>query len=180
MHWILSSNATVSLWKLSTTTLRLILTNCLIINTHLSQTGSSPYLFLWACVFQIWIHISLGTHNFISGAVKIKVIFFYCNVYLAEDLITGMQPKILFCLKHGYVKEKDLKKNTHTKDFPLGVPGWLSRLSVRLGLWSWSRGSWIWAPRRAWCRQLRAWSLLWILCLPLFLPLPCSLSLKNK
>ena len=39
-----------------------------------------------------------------------------------------------------------------------GAPGWLSRLSVRLGLRSWSRGPWVQAPRRALCWQLGAWS----------------------
>ena len=66
--------------------------------------------------------------------------------------------------------------------------GWLSRLGVRLWLRSWSCSPWVQAPRQALCWQLRAWSLLQILCLPLSLPLPClcvlslslSLSLKNK
>ena len=67
-----------------------------------------------------------------------------------------------------------------------GAPGWLSWLSVRLWLRSWSHGSWVWALRWVVCWQLRAWSLPWILCLPLSLPLPCLLtlvlsrSLKNK
>ena len=66
----------------------------------------------------------------------------------------------------------------------LGAPGWLSRLSVRLQLRSWSRLTGVWAPRRALGWWPRAWSLLPILCLPLSLPLPrsCSVSLclKNK
>ena len=70
------------------------------------------------------------------------------------------------------------------KIFYFGAPGWLGRLSVRLRLRSWSRGPWVWAPRRALCWQLGAWSLFRILCLPLSLPLPCSCSvslcLKNK
>ena len=53
-----------------------------------------------------------------------------------------------------------------------GAPGWLSRLSVRLQLRSWSHGLWVQAPRRALCWQLRAWSPLWILCLPLSLSAP--------
>ena len=65
-----------------------------------------------------------------------------------------------------------------------GAPGWLSQLSVRLQLRSWSHSPWGWAPRRALCWQLRAWSLLRMLCLPLSLSLPCSCSvslcLKNK
>lgn len=65
-----------------------------------------------------------------------------------------------------------------------GAPGWLSWLSVRLQLSSWSHSPWVRAPRQALCWQIRAWSLLWILCLLLSLPLPypCSISLclKNK
>ena len=71
-------------------------------------------------------------------------------------------------------------------DVLLAVPGWLSLLSDRLRLRSWSCGSWVWAPRQALCWQLRAWNLLRILCLPLSLLLPhscfvsLSLSLKKK
>ena len=63
----------------------------------------------------------------------------------------------------------------------LGAPGWLSRLSGRLRLRSWSRGPWVRALHRALCWQLRAWSLLRILCLPLPLPFPgsCSVSLSK-
>ena len=65
----------------------------------------------------------------------------------------------------------------------LGVPGWLSRLSFRLRLRSWSHGLWVRAPCRALCWQLKAWSLLQI---PLFRfpslsappPLVLSLSLS--
>ena len=57
------------------------------------------------------------------------------------------------------------------------APGWLSRLSIQLGLRSWSHGLWVPAPRRALCWQLRAWSLFRILCLPLSLFLPSSVSL---
>ena len=50
-----------------------------------------------------------------------------------------------------------------------GVAGWLSHLSVRLRLRSWSQGSWVWAPHQSLCWQLRDWSLLRILGLPLSL-----------
>ena len=64
----------------------------------------------------------------------------------------------------------------------LGAPGRLSRLSAQLRLRSGSRGPWVGAPRRALCRQLRAWSLLRILCLPLSDPPPfmLCLCLRNK
>ena len=65
-----------------------------------------------------------------------------------------------------------------------GAPEWLTQLSVWLWLRSWSHSLWVWAPRRGLCWQLGAWSLLWILCLPLSLPLPhlcsVSLTLRNK
>ena len=69
-----------------------------------------------------------------------------------------------------------------------GTPGWLSRLSIWLWFRSWSCGSWVQAPRWVLCWQLRAWSLLWILYLPVSLSAPpqlvlclsVSLSLKNK
>ena len=75
----------------------------------------------------------------------------------------------------------------------VGVPGWLSRLSFRLWLRSWSRGSWAEALPGALCQRIRAWSLLLILRLLLslctsllslsmslfFLSL-CPLSLKKN
>ena len=59
----------------------------------------------------------------------------------------------------------------------LGAPGGLSLLSTWLQLKSWSQGSWVRAPCWALCWQLRAWSLLQILCLPLSLSTPPSLTL---
>ena len=66
----------------------------------------------------------------------------------------------------------------------------LVKLSVWLWLRSWSCCSWVQALHGALYWQLRAWSLVQILCLPRSLPLPCScclmrtralsLSLKNK
>ena len=59
----------------------------------------------------------------------------------------------------------------------VGVPGWISWLSIRLWLRSWSHSSRVRARFRALCWQLRAWSLLQILCASLFLHLPLSCSL---
>ena len=61
-----------------------------------------------------------------------------------------------------------------------GVPGWLSWLSIWPLLRSWSHSSWVQALHQALCWQLRAWSLLRILCLPLSLPLPCSCSVSHS
>ena len=58
-------------------------------------------------------------------------------------------------------------------------PGRLSRLSLGIWLRSWYRGSWAEALPWALCHEIRAWSLLLILCLPLsFSVTPCSLSLS--
>ena len=58
------------------------------------------------------------------------------------------------------------------------MPAWPSQLSVRLWLRSWLHGLWVRALHQAPCWWLRTWSLLWILCLPLSLPLPCSHSVS--
>ena len=59
---------------------------------------------------------------------------------------------------------------------PSGVPGWVAQSVERLTLAQvmvslpWAR-----APHRALCSQLRAWTALWTLCLPLSPPLMLSL-----
>ena len=55
---------------------------------------------------------------------------------------------------------------------------WVAQLNVRLQPRSWSHGWWVRAPRQALCWQLRACSLLRILCLLLSLPLPHSYSVS--
>ena len=73
---------------------------------------------------------------------------------------------------------------TPTKRVNTGAPGWLRRLGVRLRLRSQSHGPWVRVPRQALCRQLGAWSLLQVLCLPLsatpLLALCLYLSKINK
>ena len=68
----------------------------------------------------------------------------------------------------------NVKKNSK------GAPGWLSPLSVWLWLRSWSHGLWVQALFWSLCWQLRAWSLLQMLSLPLSLPLPCLQSADRK
>ena len=62
----------------------------------------------------------------------------------------------------------------------VGVPGWLSQLSIWLRLRSWSHVLWVRAPHQALYWQLRAWSLLQIQIPPLSLcPTPaCAQSLS--
>ena len=75
-----------------------------------------------------------------------------------------------------------MHKTLHIEVYSWRAPGWLSGLSIRLRLRSWSHSSWVRAPRRALCWQLGPWSLLQILCFPVSLPLPhlgsLPLSLK--
>ena len=61
-----------------------------------------------------------------------------------------------------------------------GVPGWLSWLSIRLPLRSWSQSLWVRAPCQALCWQLRAWCLLLILCLPLCSSPAHAVSVSQK
>ena len=77
-----------------------------------------------------------------------------------------------------YSKEKRRYELCLFKNLICGAPGWLSWLSGRLQLGSWSRGPWVRAPCRALCWQLRAWSLFQILCLPLSDPPPFMLCLS--
>ena len=62
----------------------------------------------------------------------------------------------------------------HKKYHITGSPQGLTQLDVWLQLRSWSHGSWVSSPRQALCWQLRVWSLLRILSLPVSLPLPYS------
>ena len=64
------------------------------------------------------------------------------------------------------------EKITFRNIYKDGVHGWLR---------SWSHDWWVRALCQALCWQLRAWNLLWILCLPLSLSLPrsCSLSVSK-
>ena len=61
----------------------------------------------------------------------------------------------------------------------LGAPVLLNWLSGWLQLRSWSHGLWVQVLHQALCWQLRAWSLIQILCHPLSLPSPaCAFSLS--
>ena len=83
--------------------------------------------------------------------------------------------------QHGaWTHDPEIKTGAEIKSWMLGAPGWLSRLSIQLQFRSCSRGSWVRAPRRALCWPLRAWSLLWIPCLFLYLPLTHSHTLSHK
>ena len=75
--------------------------------------------------------------------------------------------KFLFLLQKHFIKRRF---------FPW-APGWLSQLSIRLWLKSWSHSLWVPASHRALCWQLRALSLLWILSPSLSAPTPLTLCL---
>ena len=73
---------------------------------------------------------------------------------------------------------------SHSKAPALYRGAWVAQLSIPFQLSSLSPSSWLWALCQALCWQLRAWSLLQILCLLLsapLLPILClSLSLSKK
>ena len=95
-------------------------------------------------------------------------------------LIHSLPPTLFPCIPGADMPRGALKCAVFQKyTTALGAPGWLSQLSVRLQLRSWSHSPWAQAPCRALCWHLRAWSLLHILCLPLSLPLPCSCSVSK-
>ena len=92
---------------------------------------------------------------------------------------------------HTHIHTHCLKEiQFRSKGLQLKVKGWGSLggsvSCVRLWLRSWSCGSWVQALYWALCWQLKAWSLLQILCLPLSLcvppppPFSFSLSLSQK
>ena len=84
-----------------------------------------------------------------------------CSKVSVEILLT-----IIFRdINHLYMK-------TNQKVLCFGAPGWLSQLSSWRWLRSWSHVSWVQPPYLVLCWQLRTWSLLQILCLPLSLPAP--------
>ena len=61
------------------------------------------------------------------------------------------------------------------------MPGWLSQLSIRLQVRSWSHSLWVWAPHQALCGQLTAWACFgFCVSLSLSLPLPCSVLSLSK
>ena len=98
------------------------------------------FLLLHICIFQIY---ACSTFFTLSQFLGVSSGFFFHSFPLEFSIVLSL--------------------NEH------GAPGWLSRLSIWLWLRSWSCGLWVWALRWALCSQLGAWSLLQILCLPLFL-----------
>ena len=97
------------------------------------------------------------------------------SVFLCPSLACARSLSLSLSLSQIYI---NIKKNK-------GAPGWLSRLSIWIRLRSWSHSSWVQALRGAQWWQLRAWSLLQILCLsaarcPTPPRLCLCLSLKNK
>ena len=89
---------------------------------------------------------------------------------------------MLLCTSEWCTGSYILSTQVHQNQNQTGAPGWLSRLNIWLRLRSWYHGLWVQASRWALCWQLRAGSLLWVLCLPLSLPLSrsCSVSVSHS
>ena len=135
------------------------------------------YLYFWTCFYNLTLcylfcilHLYLW---YLFCILQILMVFAFCNY-----------SKTLVCEHNSFQKHACNPKHLYIKvNFPIrnngGDPGWFSRLSIWLRLRSWSRSSWVPAPIRALYWQLRAWSLLRILCLPLSLPFSHS-SVSQK
>ena len=102
-------------------------------------TSSSPELDLYGKILDFW-------------ADTVNVMQFWGNLE-GRDLCVWQH---LWPKDAGMWWSKDGWKYFATfpvKKWGLGAPGWLSQLSHRLRLRSWSHGSWVWAPHRALCCQ---------------------------
>ena len=97
-----------------------------------------------------------------------------------RDACTPMFIAALSTIAKVWKESKCPLTDERVKMWYIGASGWLSWLSVQLQLRSWPHTPWVRAPSQALCWQLRAWSPLQILCLPLSLPLPCSCSFSLK
>ena len=99
----------------------------------------------------------------------------YRNLYhLSYCTVLNIQNSVQWKDKGHLASISDFKRNI------CRAPGWLIWLSFWLAQVM-ICASWIQTPCQALCWQLRAWSLLQILCFPISLPLSSStLSLKNK
>ena len=119
---------------------------------HLSQPLNVNFLFLSGFQLDWWIFSLMPC--FLFTCWKLYNFFIFLKFFSLEML----------CAR--YVKNC------------FGVPGWLSRLSVWLWLRSWSHGWWVRALCQALVLTAGSLELLWILCLPLSLLLPCSHSVS--
>ena len=124
-------------------------------------------------------------YTYYSPAYTITICVTYLPCYLLHNVLFSIRLTtiIVRCVWSLYPLHRILSKIL-SKKLSHGARGWLSQLSLRLQLRSWSHGLWVRTLYRALCWQLKAWSLLLILCLPLSAPpqhaLCLSLPLKNK
>ena len=123
---------------------------------------------------QSWLNILLPITSVQGNSTKITEALMKAWPYPSSQPKKG---KVKIWLN--ICRKRIIKRNAQGR-----APGWLCQLNVRLQLRSWSYSLWVRTPCQALCWQLRAWSLLQILCLLLSLcPSPTcalSLSLKNK
>ena len=66
----------------------------------------------------------------------------------SRGLAWGLQPLRVLEISTGLSEGFSVHK---IRNHAGGVPGWLSQLSIRFQLRSWSHGSWVQAPHRALC-----------------------------
>ena len=137
------------------------------LNNNLSKSWSWAFISCWLSTANHFIFCFRPLIT--SGILRVFLVTRFCFLCFVNRPCSGINFLCFATDKISFLK-------THT-----GALGWLSRLSGRLQLRSWSHGPWVRAPHRALCWQLRAWGLFRILCLPLSLTLPhsCSVSVSR-
>ena len=138
-----------------------------------TDTATWAWVFIWGKVYTLQIQL------FLINVRPLKFSISFCVSF--HKLYSR---NLLFLFNFQVIWHKIIYNILLLKLICVRMPGWLSGLSIQFHLRSWSHHLWVKALCQALCWQLRAWSLLWILCLHLSLTLPCSCSvslcLKNK
>ena len=172
LHWVCSLLKILSLSLCLSPPLMLALSLCLKKKKKKKKKAASEKQKVthWA-IFKFAIH-TLVTGFCVQPRI-LKILFSWLHKVLIKVLfgIHSVVGQLLetVCLVF-------LSMMTFKKFF--GGGAWVTQLNVWLWFWAWSRGPWVWAPCWAVCWQLRAWSLLLILCFSLSLPLPHSSSVS--
>ena len=115
-------------------------------------------------LFLTQFHVLSVVHLCKSPSLTILVPFlhkfnFLVENYLGESNQITPHRHLLYCYLHHVHRETWPESSAHTlvsTMWVIGVPGWLSQLSVWLWLRSWSQYSWVQAPHQARCCQCRA------------------------
>ena len=116
----------------------------------------------------------------VQGVLKTFKIDFASKAKCPHSVETILSDSIFLCELQRPCYQELQHPRYILKEKRKGAPWWLSRLSGQLRLRSWTHSSWVRVPCWALCWQLRAWSLLRILCLSFCPSSVYGLSLFQK